>query len=84
MQNLKKKWGNTHKNPVLRTKYPNESVVRFMNSDFPRDLSSRRKISILDIGCGSGRHFEFLELIFQNLQFLIQKICLEKIISRQN
>ena len=66
MQNLKKKWNNVHKNSVLRTKYPNESVVRFMNSDFPRSLSSRRKISILDIGCGSGRHVKlFAENRFQ-------------------
>ena len=56
MQNIKKKWDNNHKNPALRTEYPNELVVSFMNSYFPRELSSRKKISILDIGCGSGRH----------------------------
>ena len=66
MQNIKKKWDNNHKNPALRTEYPNELVVSFMNSYFPRELSSRKKISILDIGCGSGRHVKlFAENRFQ-------------------
>jgi ubiquinone/menaquinone biosynthesis C-methylase UbiE len=56
MKNMKKKWDSFFKKKAFRTKYPNESVVRFMNSSFSKKLSKRKKTTILDIGCGSGRH----------------------------
>ena len=56
MNSLVNKWNKLHQKSLLRTKYPSESVVRFMNSCFPADLKNRHNIKILDIGCGGGRH----------------------------
>ncbi len=50
------KWEDLHKDPSIRLKYPSESVIRFVKSNF-RDPSNQY---ILDLGCGGGRHTIFL------------------------
>ena len=42
-----------------RARYPNEDVVRFIQSNFP-DKKGRENIKILDIGSGTGRHIIYL------------------------
>ena len=56
MVNLKEKWENLHKLPRFRPQYPNESVVRFLFTNFSRDRNERKSLKILDIGCGGGRY----------------------------
>lgn len=56
IKDVKEKWEELHSQPRFRPQYPNESVVRFMFTNFPRDLDQRKQLKILDIGCGGGRH----------------------------
>lgn len=44
-----KKWG----------RYPSEEIVRFISAVF-RDVSDRRMLRLLDLGCGGGAHTWFL------------------------
>ena len=53
-----------HKIPTYRLKYPDENVIRFLVSNF--STKERYKKTILDLGCGTGRHLILLaELGFQ-------------------
>jgi ubiquinone/menaquinone biosynthesis C-methylase UbiE len=53
---VKEKWEELHSQPRFWPQYPNESVVRFMFTNFPTDLEQRKPLKVLDIGCGGGRH----------------------------
>ena len=53
---MEKKWDKFHKMGQFHTKYPSEHVIRFLFSQFSRDISQRKNIKILDAGCGVGRH----------------------------
>lgn len=56
MADIRGKWDDLHKLPRFRPQYPSESVVRFLFGNFPTDLKQRKRLKILDIGCGGGRH----------------------------
>ena len=97
MQNLKKKWNSFFKKPMFRTKYPHESVVRFMNSCFPKNINLRKKKFILDIGCGSGRHVklfaenkfkvfgtDFSESAIHNTKNLLKKNNLKAVLKNSD
>jgi len=57
---MKGKWNILHKKERFRPKYPSEHVVRFIFTQFPRNLKERNNLQILDLGCGAGRHTTFL------------------------
>ena len=57
---IKGKWNILHKKERFRLKYPSEHVVRFVFTQFPRNLKERNNLQILDLGCGAGRHTIFL------------------------
>ena len=57
---MENKWNDLHLKERFQLKYPNEHLIRFIFSQFPRGLSERGKIRILDLGCGSGPHTVFL------------------------
>ena len=43
-------------------RYPNESFIRFMSSNyFPLSYESRKKLRILDLGCGAGSNLWVLD-----------------------
>ncbi len=46
------KWDLLHSDRNSRLMYPSESVIRFLKTNFPFPVGK----SILDLGCGSGRH----------------------------
>lgn len=50
------RWNEVHSSQFSKLKYPNETVVRFVKTQF--HIPS--KTHILDLGCGSGRHIFFL------------------------
>ncbi len=56
----KKKWEGLHAQERFQPKYPADHVVRFIFSQFPRDLKERSRLKILDFGCGAGVHTIFL------------------------
>ncbi len=57
---MKKKWNKLHSKERFQPKYPSENVVRFIFTQFPRDLTNRRRLKILDLGCGAGANTVFL------------------------
>jgi SAM-dependent methyltransferase len=50
-------WDTLYANGI-RGKYPNEMLIRFINSKFPYD--KRTNCKILDLGYGTGRHLIYL------------------------
>lgn len=50
------KWNLLHTQKRFRPKYPSETVVQFMFQNF----ANRMETSVLDLGCGAGRHSFFM------------------------
>lgn len=50
------KWDKLHESHTFRPEYPTESVIRFVRMNFPEADGK----SMLDLGCGAGRHVIFL------------------------
>jgi SAM-dependent methyltransferase len=49
-------WENLHSQSRFLPLYPNEAIVRFLMTQFPHELDTRKNLRVLDIGCGAGRH----------------------------
>ncbi len=49
-------WNELHNQNRFRPKYPEDDVVRWLFSNFPKE----KKYRILDDGCGAGRHIMLL------------------------
>jgi len=56
----KSSWDELHKQERFKPIYPLDHVVRHVFTQFPRDKDQRKKITLLDLGCGAGRHVVFL------------------------
>jgi SAM-dependent methyltransferase len=54
---LIKKWDSLYEQG-MQGKYPNEMVIRFINSKF--QLNNNEELKVLDLGFGSGRHLAYL------------------------
>ncbi|MFK7696929.1 class I SAM-dependent methyltransferase [Paenibacillus sp. HJGM_3] len=50
------KWDELHTNQRFLLRHPDESVLRFVESNYDEP----RKTHLLDLGCGAGRHVIFL------------------------
>jgi ubiquinone/menaquinone biosynthesis C-methylase UbiE len=57
---MKKGWEDLHSKERFQPKYPSDHVVRFVFANFSRNLNERKRIKILDLGCGAGCHTVFL------------------------
>jgi len=57
---MESKWNKLHSIERFRPKYPTDIVVRFMFTQFSRNIKDRGDLKILDMGCGAGRHTIFL------------------------
>jgi ubiquinone/menaquinone biosynthesis C-methylase UbiE len=54
-------WNKIYQEQGFRAKYPDEYVVRFIAGNFFKlSLEQRKKVKVLDLGCGPGRHVVFL------------------------
>ena len=60
LSNMEGKWNELHLMERFQPKYPSEHVVRFIFTQFPRNLKEQCNLKILDLGCGAGRHTVFL------------------------
>jgi len=56
----KDRWENLHSQPRFLPKYPCESVVRYAFTRLAGQASERLSLKVLDLGCGGGRHTQFL------------------------
>lgn len=55
------KWNEIYAAQGFRGKYPDEAVIRFIAGKFFRmPPAQRKKVKVLDLGCGPGRHVVFL------------------------
>lgn len=52
-------WDALHREPRFRPRFPADAVVRFRFSQFPRDRDEVRRLRVLDVGTGGGRHAYF-------------------------
>lgn len=57
---MRDKWNKLNSMKIFQPKYPNEHVVRFVFTQFQRNLKKRCNMKFLDLGCGAGRHTVFL------------------------
>ena len=57
---LRDKWNKLNSMERFQPKYPSEHVVRFIFTQFQRNLKKRSYLRFLDLGCGAGRHTVFL------------------------
>ena len=53
-------WDVLHKQERFKPVYPLDHVVRFVFTYFPRNREQRKKLKLLDVGCGAGRHVVLL------------------------
>jgi SAM-dependent methyltransferase len=61
MTSWDERWDDVYAQQGFRAKYPDEFVVRFVAVRFfTIGVGLRKKIRILDLGCGPGRHVIFL------------------------
>ncbi len=60
LNNSNSLWIDLHRQERFRPKYPLDHVVRQVFTNFPRNTEQRKKMRLLDLGCGAGRHVIFL------------------------
>jgi SAM-dependent methyltransferase len=57
---MKKSWERLHSQRRFLPKYPSEEVVRYVFTHLATISTDRTKLTVLDLGCGGGRHTTFL------------------------
>jgi 2-polyprenyl-3-methyl-5-hydroxy-6-metoxy-1,4-benzoquinol methylase len=57
---MKEGWECLHTQRRFLSKYPSEEVVRYVFTHLAAVSSDRNKLTVLDLGCGVGRHTAFL------------------------
>ena len=53
-------WDQLHEQPRFRPVYPDENVVRFLIKNYNQLLDQARRLRVLDLGVGGGRHIKLL------------------------
>lgn len=53
-------WDDLYKQERFKPVYPLDHIIRNVFTQFPRDKDQRKKLRLLDLGCGAGRHVVFL------------------------
>jgi len=53
-------WEELHTRPRFLPRFPSEEVVRFVFGQLAHESEKRATLSVLDLGCGGGRHSVFL------------------------